>query len=617
MITTAPKLLPEFSLLVAGPGCSVDTDLSAKFENQLLSLVSAIIVSFKKETASAPLIYGADVSDRTIVRILIGNSTQQNAWGCFIAEKLQLPLQVVQCGTNNSTAFNSAIERKIALNPFVSDGVYLSQELLIQEDSLRAFSDILLWVGDVIDTPSNNRQLKLLRDTLLEGKLVIWVHEDLSAAIADYRLLDEPHRLLLNNHDSQFAIKALFVDFDEQLLQEEIQFIANPLHSFNVKSSKESALLALHDYFTDKSASAFSRRFAGRLDKSFTGLTNFKGLFKALFSKTSDSWYGVNVPAELIESENHIKEPHHLWQRFNWSDQLANVAAGYHRDVTWLLYFLSSLAVFSAVTGVIDLGNLPSWFWPVTELIAIIAILISFGLSAKLNLHGKWLFHRFIAEQLRYTRLGLPLLTFQEPLLAPLRKVVMDKGSHIHVTLSSAETWLFKRSVVASGLPHLVSSSPYQPDKIAKELRVYVCGVINDQRNYHQDTYKTLHKLEHRLHGLTKGAFLLTVLAVLGHFVIHAQWLLIFTTALPALAAAIHGIITMNEMGRVSHLSLHTFHQLEHLLESISRLDQLNLDDARYFVQLRHITHESASVMSNVNRQWQDLIEYQATSLPA
>ena len=41
------------------------------------------------------------------------------------------------------------------------------------------------------------------------------------------------------------------------------------------------------------------------------------------------------------------------------------------------------------------------------------------------------------------------------------------------------------------------------------------------------------------------------------------------------------------------------------------------LDDARYFVQLRHITHESASVMSNVNRQWQDLIEFQSTSLPA
>ena len=73
----------------------------------------------------------------------------------------------------------------------------------------------------------------------------------------------------------------------------------------------------------------------------------------------------------------------------------------------------------------------------------------------------------------------------------------------------------------------------------------------------------------------------------------------------------------MNEMGRVSHLSLHTYHQLEHLLEGISRLDQLNLDDARYFVQLRHITHESAAMMSNVNRQWQDLIEFQATSLPA
>ena len=412
------------------------------------------------------------------------------------------------------------------------------------------------------------------------------------------------------------AIKSLFVDYDTRLLKDEIRFIANPLHSVSLKSCREPSLRALHQYFSDKEVSKFSQRFAGRLDKAFTGLINFKGLGKALFSSASGSWYGVNVSEDLIAVESHIKEPDNLRERFTWSDQLANVTAGYHRDVTWLLYSLSTLAVFSAVAGVIELGHLPSWFWPITELVSIIAILLSYGLSARLNLHGKWLFHRFIAEQLRYTRLGLPLLTFQEPLLAPFRKVSGDKSA-ARISLISAETWLFKRSVVASGLPHLVNNSVYQPDKICKFLNVYVGGVINDQHKYHHDTYKTLHKLEHRLHGLTKWAFVSTGIAVLGHFVIHAQWLLIFTAALPAFAAAIHGIITMNEMGRVSHLSKHTYQQLEHLAESMARLDQLNLDDARYFVQLRNITHESASVMSNVNRQWQDLIEFQSTSLPA
>ena len=57
--------------------------------------------------------------------------------------------------------------------------------------------------------------------------------------------------------------------------------------------------------------------------------------------------------------------------------------------------------------------------------------------------------------------------------------------------------------------------------------------------------------------------------------------------------------------------------KLKHLLESISRLDTLHFDDPHFFIQLRNITHKSASVMSNVNRQLQDLIEHQATSLPA
>lgn len=613
---TAPKLLPEFCLLVAGPGFTVNTELQLTREDLVLGLISTVCNIFKNETARATLIYGADASNRTILRILAGNNTVYNSWGSFIAEKLHLPMSVVQCGIDSACEFNPEIERKIALSPVVSDDLYLSQELLIQADSLRAFSDILLWLGDVSDTPINNSQLKLLRDTLLEGKPVIWLHEDNSLSIADYRLLDEPHRLLLNNQDSQLAIKSLFVDYDTRLLKDEIRFIANPLHSVSLKSCREPSLRALHQYFSDKAVSKFSQRFAGRLDKAFTGLINFIGLGKALFSSASESWYGVNVSADLIAIESHIQEPDNLRERFTWSDQLANVTAGYHRDVTWLLYSLSTLAVFSAVAGVIELGQLPSWFWPITELVSIIAILVSYGLSTRLNLHGKWLFHRFIAEQLRYTRLGFPLLTFQEPLLAPFRKVSGGK-SMARISLISAETWLFKRTVVASGLPQLVNNSVYQPDKICTFLKDYVGGVINDQHKYHLDTYKTLHRLEHRLHGLTKWAFVSTVIAVSGHFVIHAEWLLIFTAALPALAAAIHGVITMNEMGRVGHLSNHTYHQLEHLAESITRLDQLNLDDARYFVQLRNITHESASVMSNVNRQWQDLIEFQSISLPA
>ena len=619
----APKVLPEFGLLIAGPGFEQNTlssSLRLIIEEHLLNLATTIVNSLKKETVSAELIYGEAASARTKLRILSGNYSDCLSWASFIAERLDLSLHAVYCGDfkNSKTTSGLSTERLIALSPVVVNDVYLSQEQIIQEDTLKAFSDILLWLGDISHISLSNRNLTLLRDTILEGKPVIWLHTDERISILDYRLLDEPHRLILaTSHDCQAAINALFVDYDIALLNAEIRFIANPLHSFKLKAANDQSLTILHEYFNEQAPKAFSRRFAGRIDKALGAFVSIKGVFAAVFSKTSPSWYGVNAADHLVEAGLHIEEPKRLWERFTWSDQLATVAAGFHRDVTWCLYLLSSFAVFAAVAGIIQLGTFPDWFWPVTELIAITVLLISYGMASRLNLHGKWLFHRFIAEQIRYTRLGFPLLTFQAPLLAPLRNTLVDKNGEVQIKLMNAETWLFKRTVVSSGLPHLARESVYQPDKICHQLRKYVVGVINDQCIYHQKTHKNLHAIEHRLHWLTKFAFIMTGLAVIGHFAIHAQWLLIFTAAMPALAAAIHGIVTMNEMGRVSKMSNHTHHQLKHLLESISRLDALHFDDAHYFMQLRNITHESASVMSNVNRQWQDLIEHQATSLPA
>ncbi len=619
---TAPKLVPTFSLLIAGTGITLGdnaTSLHMAIEHRLTDLVATIVSRLKLEVATAELIYGDNAGPRTILNILSGNYSAFNNWASIIAERLHLPLHIVHCGELESLKITSlsTIERIISLSSIVENDVFLSQEKLVQEDTLRSFSDILLWIGDVLDDESTH-QVKVLRETILEGKPIIWLHSDNKYSILDYRLLDEPHRLLLStSHDCQSVIKALFVDYDSSLLEQEIRFIANPLHAFNNKASIEPSLKILHEYFTDKAPNSLSHHFSGRVDKSLRAVISLKDLFGALFSKAKPSWYGVNIADNLVETDCHIKEPRQLWERFIWSDQRANVAAGFHRDVTWCLYLLSTLAVFSAVAGVIDLGALPDWFWPVTELIAIAVLLVSYSMAAHLNLHGKWLFHRFIAEQIRYTRLGLPLLTFQEPLLAPLRQTVQMKDGQIQTTLRRAETWLLKRTVVTSGLPHLAHKSIYQPDKICHELRDYVVNVITDQCNYHKKTYKTLHTIEHRLHWLTHLAFIMTGLAVIGHFVIHAPWLLIFTAALPALAAGIHGIVTMNEMGRVSQMSKHTHHQLVHLLECISRLDSLHFDDARFLIQLRNITHEAASVMSNVNRQWQDLIEHQATALPA
>lgn len=617
MKITAPKLAPQFGLLIAGPGFhSHETQF---LPPQLIPIAKKILAEFKKNALEAKVLYGQNNEDRIKVNLLAGNYFP----GCIeaaseISTILNIPLYSVLSGEYVYPDNLKQPTGSIAFGNMIQSHELLNQEILIQEDTLRTYSDILVWLGDVEDTPAKNRDLRLLKETILEGKPVIWFHCDNSIEILDYRLLDEPHRLLLSTtEDSQTPIRSLFISLDESVLCNEIGFIVNPFQAAKTHTKANYALKVLENYFQENEAGKTSLRVAGKIDKTMSAFIRLSGICKALSFKISNPWYGVDVAEEMVETNQHIEEPDGLKKRFEWSDKQANAAAGFHRDITWLLYFFSTLAVFSAVAGAIHFGHPPEWFWPVTELVAILGILVIYGWSSKLDLHGRWLFHRFIAEQIRYTRLGFPLLTFQFPLLAPLRNTVIGKHNHIEARLMSAETWIFKRSIVSAGIPRLRGSQTYQPDSLNLANKNYVIQTIKDQIVYHEKTHHAAHQLEHRLHFFSKLAFILTGLAVAGHFVIHAEWLIIFTAALPALAASIHGIITMNEMGRVSQLSSHTTYQLDQLLKSIERLEKHHCCDAKYFIHLRNLTHESASVMSNVNRQWQDLIQHQQTSLPA
>jgi hypothetical protein len=622
----APKLIPTFGLLIAGSDVPELPDNEITVEaiyQRLLGLARSIFFILQAQVEDTSVVYGEHAGKQTVTRILTGNATMPGTLATRIAKTLSYPLQRVDCanGTSIFPIELSDTEHAVMLCHVDPNDTYLSQARIIQEDTLRVFSDILIWVSHPSRTSlGNNKDFRLLRNAILEGKPVIWIHKDASASILDYKRLDEPHRLLLlTSENSEQAIRSLFVDFEESLLLNELQFIANPITTHLGKLARDSMERKLYSYFTTKRPSTSVEFFSGQIDRILSALILLKGLIPAFFPKNKALWYGVDVPETLSEAAQHITEPKGLKQRFEWSDRLANVASGLRRDITWSLYLLSTIAVFTAVAGAI--GAWPGhidWFWPVIELLTICTMLICFSMASHLDLLGNWMFHRFLAEQIRYVRMGYPFLTFQAPLFAVTRYIDYVDNGQIQIRLQNPETWLLKRTLIGAGLPYLLDSrTTYQPDNFCNELRDYVIGVINNQLSYHQKNHKSLHTLEQRLHTLTTLAFVLTALAVIGHFIIHAQWLLIFTAALPSLAAAIHGIVTMNEMGRVSRLSQQTNNQLKHLLESISRLDFKSPEHAMTWIQLRSITHQSASVMSDVNSQWQTLIRDQKTALPA
>lgn len=615
MSVTAPKLHPKFSALIAG--CDIHEPIDDASQQALSDVMTSILETLRKYVERTNIIYDC-TKHKTELSILVGNkNTEILSLAHNLASQHHFSIDVVQCGKHEAKqSKNIQTSRLVILGHDTDNADLLYQENLIQEATLRAFSDILIWFGDCIDTPYENRSLRLLRDTILEGKPIIWIHNQGKVEIIDYGLLDEPHRLLLLTSDeSQTPIKSLFVNYSIEILANELMFTSNPIEISHLKNKPTTQKLL--NYFKEQSPSTFSLKTTGKIDQILSAFIQLSGFRKAFSLRIQVPWYGVEGDLGLIEQGLEIEEPKGLQDRFVWSDKIANVAAGKQRDTIWFLYFLSTLAVFSAVAGAIHLGHFADWLWPSIEMVSIVSILFFYWKSTRLDIHGKWLFHRFLAEQLRYTRLGYPLLTFQEPLLAPLRYSDSDKHGNVQSNLINAETWILKRTVVSAGLPRLFTQNTYKPHELNKYLTHYVVGIIKNQIDYHHKKHHSEHKMEHRLHGFSSVAFILTGLAVIAHFFIHAEWLLILTGALPALAASIHGITTMNEMGRVSQLSNHTEKQLKQLLISIKRLKDQHTEDENYFIQLRNLTHESAFVMSNVNRQWQDLIEHQQTTLPA
>jgi hypothetical protein len=108
--------------------------------------------------------------------------------------------------------------------------------------------------------------------------------------------------------------------------------------------------------------------------------------------------------------------------------------------------------------------------------------------------------------------------------------------------------------------------------------------------------------------------------AVISHFFIHLDWLLIFTAALPALAAALHGILTKLEWSRIHHQSKHTHDQLI-LLKGIlnedlnnNRFEKNSFENLLY---LRSLCERAAHIMSEENNQWQSLLSSQEPEIPA
>jgi hypothetical protein len=484
-----------------------------------------------------------------------------------------------------------------------------------------SYSDVVL-ILDASENKSNaeNKIKSIIKNSLCLGKPILEINSKGSITLLTTQMVPNLELALIKHG---LIHKELIAQYGREVSAENITTdIIN-----GIKNSLEN--------YSDIDRTLIGGRFvklSGRIDAAISTLfSGFKWaeLVKALKKNPLNIYYGVGI-TDLPEEQrrNHpIREMDHLKTVFSKYDIAANYFSGIYRDGNWILYFLSAFAVFSAVSGAISLGgSINIWLWALAECLCIAGIIFLVLASKKHKYHRRWLFNRFYAETIRYARVGLPFLVVPYCLknfhygLDNYLSHGKDSSSeddltsvHGHLKLNQVA-----RLIMDAGLPEALARKPYNPAAHFNDLVNYSRLILSDQIQFHKKTFHRNEKIAHSLHKISFYCFALTVIGIAGHFVIHSDIWLIFTAALPALAGAIHGLVTQNEYERVSQISSVTFSRLNATLETIQdTISWKNLDDTERFLKLQLLMEDAIEVMSGSAQSWQEIIQDRETTLPA
>lgn len=554
------------------------------------------------------LLRGISNGGRATLRLLTGIADGTDDATARIAERLHLPLHLLAPGQPQPlNQHQQRAERVVWLG--ASDcGLHGGEAFAIRDEIALSFSDMLVvvWDGESPQDISGGT-VRLAFQAALMMKPVVWLATDGTVRMLDLTRLTPPylHKLRCSRPEPIWLRDCFTATLDEIAqrngLNEAVGRILNPVAS-NARDVRR-----LADYRAEAISHSTPLR-AGHTHEVLMALVraDLKILWRNLSSKVFEEYL---QPKEAIYP---IAPPPLIQARFRVSDIEGTIAAGRHRDSIWLIYGASAMAVFAAVAGAIGLwAGMHSALWPIAELLLIGLIVSTFAVAKNMRWHGKWLSHRFIAEQLRYARMCLPILGVPRPFTEPVWHV--RNGA---LTLSNVELWYLQRTLTAEGLPSNADSSVFvaSAESAREALSAYVSSMIGDQQKYHYDNKEKRHTEHKRLETLEISLFWASGLAVLAHFALHANWLLICTAFFPALAAAVYGLATKLEIRRLEGQSAMMANELSALAVAVREAGR----QAGWtgWIRLRELTLQAARIMSDENGQWQQLVSHQEVGLP-
>src|SRR5215510_7712710 len=327
--------------------------------------------------------------------------------------------------------------------------------------------------------------------------------------------------------------------------------------------------------------------------------------------------------ANLRERLGHVLAPRHAW-----ADTLAVHYSHLYRSAYVFCYFLSAAAVFIALGTVFlhddpqtparDLLSAKAVFVG-SELIVIGAIILIIRLGLYRHWHERWLNYRALAEMLRHGRF-----------LAFVSEFGRLPASRAGARDAPWMLWYVRATMREIGLPGATLDGAYRHALLDATYKEEIAGP-QGQLEYNLDNIKVAREIDHFLHRLGMGCFVLTsvilalFLALFGldrliasasiaALLLVATPLVTFLSAgLPALGAAVAGIRVHSDFEASVRRSARTLNQLAELSDDYASAakDNADLDDTA------DLLIETARVLSEDIAAWQDLYGRKRLTLPA
>jgi hypothetical protein len=319
-----------------------------------------------------------------------------------------------------------------------------------------------------------------------------------------------------------------------------------------------------------------------------------------------------------------------LLPRAIFADTLAVYYSHLYRSAYVFAYFLSAVAVFIALGTVFSHDDPDTPARAVlggkavlvgSELVVIAAIILTVWLGRRAFWHERWLTYRALAEMLRHGR----FLAF------------VSEFGRIQASAPAAGDreppwmlWYIRATMREIGLPTATLDGQYQHKILRATLADEIAGP-RGQLAYHKHNVKSAHHIDHFLHLLGIGCFIVTSLiliaflalfgldrvfgfAPLENLLLAAKPVVTFLSAgLPALGAAVAGIRAHGDFEGSSERSAHMVGLLAGLSDEYAGAEarEANLDDTAELL----IT--TARLMSEDLAAWQDLYGRKRLALPA